>query len=501
MSLDFFNNPNFLLLQTSALAFLNLLVPLIFDRHKFLKRGMLLTVSGMFFINILNIDHFYLSGGRTSFELLSLGGFAIKFHLEGMGLLFLTMVSFLWIPAGIYTSSFIKHEKFENSSTFLCFIAAAIFITTLISFAANLLTLFVFYEILTLITIPLILHNNTTSPQAQKAIKIYSITLLRNATLFFLPLIIVVNYYCGSTDFIAKGILDNKIENSSLIIVLLLMTLFGLAKTALLPFYYWLTNAMVASYPVSALFHAVVVVKVGIFSLYKIVIYIFGLDFLHSILGTVNWIIYIPIITTLYASILATQETNIKKLLAYSTISQLSMSIMPLFLFNTKGVIAGILHMIAHSIAKITLFYTAGNIYISTRATHIDHLYGTGFSIRSMGLCFLAGSWALIGIPPFCSFVSKYYIIQAIVSSDEFNYTALVFVLMASILTAIYMFRIILRIYKPIPQTHISKTNNNPELHNPIPKPMLYCTIALALLSLGFFSLTKTITQFLEFVY
>jgi multicomponent Na+:H+ antiporter subunit D len=493
MGLDFFHNANFLLVQTLLIALLNLVVPFIFNKHRILKQVMLFIVAFMFFINVLNIDNFYLSGGRTSLELISFGNFALKFHFEGLGLLFLTMISFLWMIALIYTISYIRYHKFENISRLLFFTSGAILTASLVAFSANLFTLFIFYEILTIVTMPLIVHGEDTE-KYQQSLKSYATTLFTNAACMFLPLVVIINYYCGSTDFVPKGIVASKIDNDILIGILLLMSIFGTAKNALIPFHNWLPNAMVASYPVSALFHAVLVVKVGLFCIYKIIIYIFGLDFLYSFFEQYNWVIYIPIITILYSSIMAMRQQVLKKMLAYSTISQLAFSIMSLFLFSTKGVVAAIMHMIAHSFAKITLFYAAGNIYTTTHKSNIADMRGIGFMMPKTFICFVVASLSLVGIPPLSGFISKYYVLHAISSANNINYIALIIAILSSIFTSIYLFRLISIGYQ---KGNVMPTNCEYSL----PRGMLIATCLCAFCSVFFFVFVKMAMRFLEFVY
>jgi multicomponent Na+:H+ antiporter subunit D len=493
MGLDFFHNANFLLIQTLLIAILNLVVPFIFNNHRFLKQVMMFVVAFMFFVNVINIDNFYLSGGRTSLELISFGSFSIKFYFEGLGLLFLTMISFLWMIALIYTMSYIKHWHFKKVSQFLFFTSGSILAASLVAFSANLFSLFIFYEILTIVTMPLIIHGEG-SDHFQKSLKNYATTLFANAAFLFLPFIIIIDYYCGNTDFVPKGIVSGKIDNDLVITILLLMSIFGTAKSALVPFHSWLPGAMVASYPISALFHAVIVVKVGLFCIYKIIIYIFGLDFLYSFFGNHNWIIYIPIVTILYASIMAMRQETLKRMLAYSTISQLAFSIMSLFLFSTKGVVAAVMHMIAHSFAKITLFYAAGNIYTATNKSKIDEMQGIGFALPITFVCFVIASLSLIGIPPLSGFISKYYVMHAISSANNINYIAFITAILSSILTAIYLFKVISPAYQ---------RDNTIQQHceHKVPKGMLIATCICAFLSIFFFIFVKIAMRFLEFVY
>ena len=312
-----------------------------------------------------------------------------------------------------------------------------------------------------------------------------------------MPAIIIINHYCGTNDFAPKGIIEGKIDNIFIINLLLILCIYGCAKASLFPFHSWLPIAMVASYPVSALLHAVAVVKVGLFAIYKIMIYIFGLEFLHGLFIENNWIIYIAIFTIIYSSALALKQETIKKMLAYSTISQLGFALMGMFIFSSKALIAAIMHMLTHSFSKITLFYSAGNIYTLTRRNKTEEMRGVGYITPKSFLFFTVASLSLIGIPPFAGFVSKYYIMHAAAAERPVNYIVIITVIISSLLTAIYLFRVIyLGYYKTGEEENTLKESNNK-----LPLGMLFATSICAVFSVGFVVFNRAIMQFIELIY
>ena len=207
---------------------------------------------------------------------------------------------------------------------------------------------------------------------------------------------------------------------------------------------------MVASYPVSALLHAVVVVKTGLFCIYKVILYVFGLSYLQLIFTDFNWAIIVPIITIFYSSFHAIKATQIKMILAYSTISQLALALLSAFMFTKQGLIAAIMHMVSHSFTKITIFYSSGIIYSIKNSYNLNQLPGSSTVLPKISLILTIALLSLIGIPPFSGFISKLYILFAASKYD--NIFIIFTVILSSILSAIYAIKIITYIYKPVDQ-------------------------------------------------
>ena len=218
---------------------------------------------------------------------------------------------------------------------------------------------------------------------------------------------------------------------------------------------------MVASYPVSALLHAVVVVKTGLFCIYKVLFYVFGLEYLQYLFGGYNWLVIIPAITILYSSLQALKCNEIKMILAYSTINQLSIALISAFLFTPKGLAAAVIHMVSHSFSKICLFYSAGNFYSSGRTYYLTDLIGINKNMPKTSAIFLIATLSLIGIPPFAGFISKFHIMVA--AANQQNLLVMIVIAVSSLFSAFYMLKVLGFIYEPV-----KIKNNNTEKTVPI---------------------------------
>jgi multicomponent Na+:H+ antiporter subunit D len=482
---------NIIILQTIGICCLNLFVPFIFNRNKFLKHVTLVLVAFIFFINVVNLDHYYLNGGRAVLEIASFGEFTIKLYLEGMGLILLTLISFLWLITIIYSIGYLRANLEANQHHFFFFVTLCILSSSLVALSANLITTFIFYEVLTIATAPLIVQGG--SDHARRSLKKYLRILMSTSIVLFLPAILMINHYAGLNEFMPKGILEGKVSEN-MTIVLFLMCIFGCAKAALIFVHNWLPTAMVASYPVSALLHAVAVVKVGLFVICKVIVYIFGLDYMYKVAGNFNWLILIPVITIFYSSIIALSQTTAKKLLAFSTISQLSFALLGVFTFTSKGVVATIFHLISHSFSKITLFFAAGNIYTVTKKNKINEMKSIAYAMPLTFIFFAIGCLSLIGIPPLAGFISKYYMIYAASYDEAIDYTVLITIIISTIFTASYLFKIIYFGYLE-PTEKITSVESNLAFN------MKIATGICAILSLGMFIITKIAMKFLVYVY
>jgi multicomponent Na+:H+ antiporter subunit D len=303
--------------------------------------------------------------------------------------------------------------------------------------AGNLLTLFVFYEILTLATYPLVTHSG--SDRARHAGRIYLGLLLGTSIGLLLLAIAWTWQLAGTLEFTAGGILQGT-ASPLLLGILLALYVFGIGKAALMPFHRWLPAAMVAPTPVSALLHAVAVVKGGVFFILKIAIYVFGTDLLAELQVT-QWLLYVATATILLASLVALRMDNLKARLAYSTISQLSYIVLGALLANSAGIMGGAMHIATHAFGKITLFFCAGAILVSTRKTRVSELAGVGHSMPWTMGAFAIASLAMIGMPPTAVFVSKWYIILGAVDAGQM--LAVIVLLLSTLLTAAYLLPVV----------------------------------------------------------
>ncbi|MFT5443063.1 MAG: multicomponent Na+:H+ antiporter subunit D, partial [Myxococcota bacterium] len=316
-----------------------------------------------------------MDGARPEFTLLSVvPGVDLAFRVEPLGMLFGLVSSSLWILTSIYGFGYMRGHDEQNQTRFFACFAVAIAAALGIAFSANLFTLFLFYEAMTFSTYPLVTHHGTEA--AKKAGRIYLGILVSTSVLFFLFGILWTFNLAGTVEFTEGGILTGKLSNTALAVLLGLFA-FGLGKAALMPFHGWLPAAMVAPTPVSALLHAVAVVKAGVFSMVKILVYIFGIENLRDS-GASVWLMYAASATILIASVRALAMENLKARLAYSTISQLSYITLGAALATSSAVLGAGMHIAMHAVGKITLFFCAGAIYVTAHKTEISQLDGLG---------------------------------------------------------------------------------------------------------------------------
>ena len=354
-------------------------------------------------------------------------GLSLAFSAEPLGVLFGLIASFLWIVTTVYSIGYMRGHGEAHQTRFYAFFAIAMGCTMGVAFADNLFTLFVFYELLTLSTYPLVTHAGTR--EARQGGRIYLGILMATSMGFLLLAVVWTWQLTGNLRFTSGGILAGAA--SPLVIgVLFALYVFGIGKAALMPFHRWLPAAMVAPTPVSALLHAVAVVKAGVFAILKITVYIFGLDLLRDT-GVTDWLLWVAAFTILVASVIALRQDNLKARLAYSTISQLSYIVMGALLVNSTALAGSTLHLATHAFGKITLFFCAGAILVASHKTKVSELDGLGRQMPwTMGAFFLA-SLSIVGLPPMGGMWSKWYLALGAIDA---GYAVLVGVLMVSTL-------------------------------------------------------------------
>ena len=354
-------------------------------------------------------------------------GLALAFSAEPLGVLFGLIASFLWIVTTVYSIGYMRGHGEAHQTRFYAFFAIAMGCTMGVAFADNLFTLFVFYELLTLSTYPLVTHSGTR--EARQGGRTYLGILMATSMGFLLLAVVWTWQLTGNVRFTSGGILAGAA--SPLVIgILFALYVFGIGKAALMPFHRWLPAAMVAPTPVSALLHAVAVVKAGVFAILKITVYIFGLDLLRDT-GVTDWLLWVAAVTILVASVIALRQDNLKARLAYSTISQLSYIVMGALLVNSTALVGSTLHLATHAFGKITLFFCAGAILVASHKTKVSQLDGLGRQMPwTMGAFFLA-SLSIVGLPPMGGMWSKWYLALGAIDA---GYAVLVGVLMVSTL-------------------------------------------------------------------
>ncbi|MBI5560613.1 MAG: monovalent cation/H+ antiporter subunit D family protein, partial [Deltaproteobacteria bacterium] len=368
-------------------------------------------------------------------------GIDFKFRVDALGLVFATTASFLWIVATAYSIGYMRGLK-EHSQTryFACF-AMAISSAIGVAFAANLFTLYFFYEVLSVTTYPLVAHHEDGAAfEGGKKYVVYLVGLSKTA---LLAAIVITYMTTGTLDFRPGGIFTADMP-SILVTLSFILFMIGFAKAAMMPFHSWLPGAMVAPAPVSALLHAVAVVKVGVFSVVRIMVSVYGIHTLGAFNLGIPTAFFVSF-TIITASVIALTKDDLKARLAYSTISQLSYIILGVAMLTPSGLVGGVLHIANHAFSKITLFFCAGSIYVASHRKKISHLDGIAKKMPWTMAAFTIGSLSMIGVPAVAGFTSKWYLA---VGSLEAKSPGLLFVLIAStVLNAAYFLPIVFRAY------------------------------------------------------
>ena len=384
-----------------------------------------------------------LAGNTVEFTLWKiLPQLSIQFRVDAMGMLFALVASLLWIATSIYSIGYMRGLKEHAQTRFYAYFAVAISATIGVAFAANLLTLYLFYEMLTLSTYPLVAHHQ--DGKARTGGRTYLTYLLGTSVSFALPAMIYIFWKSGgSMDFAGGGFLAGKVSSSEATVLLLLLV-FGFSKAALMPFHSWLPAAMVAPTPVSALLHAVAVVKVGVFCVLRIFTGVFGISFLKDI-GIVDVILWVAAFTILAGSLIALSQDNLKRRLAFSTISQLGYIVLGVALLSGRGLTGSMLHIGMHAFGKITLFFCAGAILIATGKKAVSEMAGIGRRMPYTMSAFLLGSLSIIGLPPMGGAWSKWYLFLGAWESEQI---LIVFILIiSSLLNIAYLLPIVVRAF------------------------------------------------------
>jgi len=431
------------------------------------------------------------AGARPSVSLIEvIPGIDMAFEIEPLGLLFALVASGLWIVTTNYSIGYMRGHNEQNQTRFFVCFAAAIFGALGVAMAANLFTLFVFYEVLTLSTYPLVTHHG--DDKARRGGRVYLGVLMTTSITMLLLAVIWTWVIAGTLDFRPGGILAGKADNVTIGILLALFA-FGTGKAALMPFHRWLPAAMVAPTPVSALLHAVAVVKAGVFTVMKVVVYIFCTDLLTTT-GASRWLTYVAGATILLASLVALTKDNLKARLAYSTVSQLAYIVLGAALANSWGVLGGSMHIAMHALGKITLFFCAGAFYVAAHKTEISDMRGIGRSMPVTTFAFMIGALSVIGVPPFGGSWSKWYLALGAIDAGQ---ALLVAVLMiSSLLNIAYLMPIPIRGFLFPPEGQQKPTIKEAPLFCVVP----LCFTALGCIALFFFGdeIYKLLTPLVE---
>ena len=375
------------------------------------------------------------------------GDLSICFKVDGMGIVFAGLVSALWPFATLYAFEYMTKE--EHEKIFFLFYTMTYGITLGIALSANLLTMYFFYELLTLVTVPLVMH--TLTREAILASRKYLYYSLGGAAFAFIGLIMII-IYGTTTDFILGGVLDlAKIgDRTNVLLFIYVMAFLGFGvKAAVFPFNSWLPQAGVAPTPVTALLHAVAVVKSGAFAIIRLTYYSFGVDFLKGTWAQTT-VMLVVMFTIVYGCSRAVKETHLKRRLAYSTISNLSYILFGVTIMTPLGLVGALTHLIFHAVIKICSFFCAGAIIHQTEKQYVHELNGMGYKMPFVFGIFTVSSLALMGVPGLAGFISKWNLaFAAVESGNPVAYFGIACLLVSALLTAIYTQTIVVLAFFP----------------------------------------------------
>lgn len=383
------------------------------------------------------------------------GQLSISLRLDAAGSVFAAILAFLWPFATLYSFEYMKHEGREK--IFFMFYTVTYGVTLGIAMAEDIVTMYFFYEMLTMVTVPLVLH--TLTREAVLASRTYLYYSLGGAAFAFIGMIFILIY--GSTsDFTPGGVLDiSRLgDRANMLLYIYVLCFCGFSvKAAMFPFSVWLPKAGVAPTPVTALLHAVAVVKAGAFATMRITYFSFGTELLRGTWAQ-NFLIAVTAFTIVFGCSMALKETHMKRRLAWSTVSNLSYILFGVVIMTPLGLTGALAHMVCHAVMKICAFFCAGAVIYKSGRTYIYQLDGMGKKMPKVFACFTVASLALMGVPGLCGFVSKWYLAKgAVESQNPFAYAGLAAILLSALLTAVYMLTMMVRAFFPGKDFDISK--------------------------------------------
>jgi multicomponent Na+:H+ antiporter subunit D len=417
-----------------AVAGLAALAVLLLSNREKLRDAVSPLAAIVMFAIVASMAPTVLAGGTVDLRLFEiLPGIDFAFRADALGMVFATISSLLWIVAAFYSIGYMRHLNEHAQTRFFACFATSLAAAVGGAFAANLFTLVIFYEVLSLVTYPLVYHHE--DEEGWTGSRKYLVYLMGASKSMLLAALALTYHISGSLDFVPGGLLAGGDASAPLLTVVYFCYLFGFAKAAVMPMHAWLPAAMVAPTPVSALLHAVAVVKMGVFCVLRVVFHVFGAGLMDGLgLGIIT--AYLVSFTILMASIYALTRDDLKARLAYSTVSQLSYVVLGAVLLTPVAMVGGIIHIAAHAFSKITLFFCAGSIYCASGKRNISEMAGIGRRLPWTMAAFFVGSLSMIGVPPTAGFVSKWYLALGSLEAGETAF--LIVLLVSSILNAAY---------------------------------------------------------------
>lgn len=501
--------PETTLLLTLAVPLVGSLLIALTGRFPNLREGVTLVTAAAVFGLVLRLYPFATEGEPLRVVLFHvMQGVPLAFQLEPLGMVYALVASFLWMLNSVYSIGYMRANQEKHQTRFYFCFPLAIASAMGIAFADNPATMFIFYEALTLSTYPLVTHKGT--PDAVRSARTYLGVLIVTSVCFQLLAVIWI-YVLGSgsspvlesTSFTAGGFMSGAIESGAIAPMLcgflFFLYIYGLGKAALMPAHKWLPAAMVAPTPVSAFLHAVAVVKAGVFCVIKVTVYAFGIDAMRSV-GAGTWLVYASGATILLASLVAIFQDNLKRRLAYSTISQLSYIVLGAALMTPLSIFAATMHIAAHALGKITLFFTAGSIYTAAHKTNVSELDGIGRRMPLTMTAFTIGTFSMIGLPIAAGFVSKWFLLGGANEAWQLGTGwrpeesfAFGVIILSTFLNAGYFLPIVYRaFFKPLPE------DAEAHPHGEAPWPIVVAFSATALGTIAFFFWPAPILELAE---
>ncbi len=434
------------------------------------------TAAILKFLIVLSMLPLILNGNAIEYTVAQvLPGVAIKLRIDSFGMLFALVSTFLWIVTSMYSIGYMRALNEHSQTRYFSFFALSLSATLGVAFSGNLLTMYLFYEMLSFATYPLVTHHQ--DKEARTSGRKYLLYILGSSIAFVLPAMIYIFAKTGTFEFLPQGFMAAGGFSQSTLLVLLLMFVFGFAKAGLMPFHSWLPAAMVAPTPVSALLHAVAVVKVGVFCVARVITGVFGTNLLSTSIGIPGSIelhtvvCYIASFTIIAASLIALSQDGLKRRLAFSTIGQLAYIILGVALLSASGMAGGMLHIAMHAFGKITLFFCAGAIYAASGVKNISQMVGIGRRMPITMGAFFIGSLSVIGLPPCGGFISKWLLVIGTLEAGEMFF---LFVLLASsLLNAAY--------FLPIVYKAFFCTDEESQFENKVDEVPRWCLVPLSL--------------------
>jgi len=454
------------------------------DRQPNLRESWTILIALVKLTIVASLLPWILEGGSYVFTIAEvIPGVPIELRVDALGMVFALVASCLWLFTSIYSIGYMRALDEHAQTRYFASFAVAISATLGVAFAGNLLTMYLFYEVLSLSTYPLVTHKQNA--EARSSGRKYLTYILGTSIGLALPAMLITYSIAGTLDFTTGGILAGK-ASPEILALLVVLFLFGFAKAGLMPFHGWLPAAMVAPTPVSSFLHGVAVVKAGVFAIFRVIFDILGPETLQSAdLGSL--ITYIASVTILIASMVALTQDSMKRRLAYSTIGQLAYMVLGAGMLSAIGMLGGVMHLAMHAFGKITLFFCAGAIYVASKKKNISQMDGLGRRMPITYIAFFLGSLSIIGMPPLGGFISKWNLLIGAVESDQLVLIAVL--LISSLLNAAYFFPIVYRgFFMPAPTGEGEGIKEAP----------LFCLVPLsmtALVSLALFFYPDTLLK------